>query len=635
MKVNNEYTSDQIQVLEGLEAVRKRPGMYIGGIAARGLHQLVWEIVDNSIDEALSGNCDKITISITAQNEIIVFDDGRGIPVGTHKKTGISTVETVFTILHAGGKFGGDSGYKVSGGLHGVGASVVNALSSYLEVNVYRDNNNYFQRFINGGKVENPLKIVGTTNITGTKIKFKPDATIFTTTVFDYELLKSRVKQLAYLNKGLELTLIDERTNKKNTYCFAGGVKEYVQDINKNRTVLHNKVVYAEGEYKDVVVELALQYNSTYTNHIYSFCNNINTIEGGTHEMGFRDALVRIFNNYATKHKLFTKDVTRLSGDDVKEGIVAVISIKHLDPIYEGQTKTKLSNPDVRGIVNKIISEKLEAFLMENPDLAKTIINKTVLASKARLAALRARELTRKTPLNDIAYLPGKLSDCASKNPVLSELFIVEGDSAGGSAKLGRNRETQAILPLRGKVINVEKSRIDKVFANNEIGCLIKAFGTSIGEDFQIDKLRYHKIIIMTDADVDGSHIRTLLLTFLFRYFKELIENGFVYIAQPPLYKIKVGKKGEYAYTDQQKEMILGKIDKKSRISIQRYKGLGEMDASQLWETTMDPNTRTLLRVEIQDAAEADNIFSVLMGNDVLPRRKFIQKNASYAKVDV
>ncbi len=635
MKVNNEYTAEQIQVLEGLEAVRKRPGMYIGGISTRGLHQLVWEIVDNSIDEALSGNCDKITITITKQNEIIVFDNGRGIPVGTHKTTGKSTVETVFTLLHAGGKFGGNSGYKVSGGLHGVGASVVNALSSYLEVSVYRDHNIYFQKFINGGKVEEPLKIIGSTEITGTKIKFKPDASIFVATVFDYELLKSRVKQLAYLNKGLELTLIDERSDKINIYCFEGGVKKYVEDINKNRTVLHNKVIYAEGEYKDVVVELAMQYNSTYTNHIYSFCNNINTIEGGTHELGFRDALVRILNNYANKHKLFTKDVTKLSGDDVKEGIVAVISIKHLDPIYEGQTKTKLSNPDVRGIVNKVISEKLEAFLMENPALAKTIINKTILASKARIAALKARELTRKTPMNDIAYLPGKLSDCASKDPVVSELFIVEGNSAGGSAKLGRNREIQAILPLRGKVINVEKSRIDKVFANNEIGCLIKAFGTSIGEEFQIDKLRYHKIIIMTDADVDGSHIRTLLLTFLFRYFKELIENGFIYIAQPPLYKIKVGKKNEYAYSDKEKEKILATIDKKSRVSIQRYKGLGEMDPEQLWDTTMDPNTRILLRVQIEDAAEADNIFSTLMGSDVLPRRKFIQKNASYAKVDI
>ncbi len=635
MKVNNQYTSEQIQVLEGLEAVRKRPGMYIGGIAARGLHQLVWEIVDNSIDEALSGNCNKIAITITKDNAIIVIDDGRGIPVGTHKKTGISTVETVFTILHAGGKFGGNSGYKVAGGLHGVGASVVNALSSYLEVSVYRDNNVYFQRFINGGKVEKPLTIIGKTNKTGTMIKFKPDASIFTVTTFNHELLKNRIKQLAYLNRGLELTFVDERINKKNIYCFQGGVEKYVQDINSNRTVLHNKVIYSEGEFKDVIVELGMQYNTTYTNHIYSFCNNINTIEGGTHELGFRDALVRIFNNYANKYKLFTKDVTKLSGDDVKEGIVAIISIKHLDPIYEGQTKTKLSNPDVRGIVNKIISEKLEAFLMENPIIAKTIISKTIMASKARIAALKARELTRKTPMNDIAYLPGKLSDCASKDPVVSELFIVEGDSAGGSAKLGRNRETQAILPLRGKVINVEKSRIDKVFANNEIGCLIKAFGTSIGEDFQIEKLRYHKIIIMTDADVDGSHIRTLLLTFLFRYFKELIENGFIYIAQPPLYKIKVGKKSQYAYSDKEKEVILSKIDKKSRISIQRYKGLGEMDASQLWETTMDPDGRILLRVEIEDAVAADKIFSILMGSDVLPRRKFIQKNASYATVDI
>ncbi len=634
MKVNNNYTSDQIQVLEGLEAVRKRPGMYIGSIAARGLHQLVWEIVDNSIDEALSGHCTNINIIVTTNNEIIISDDGRGIPVGRHKKTGISTVETVFTILHAGGKFGGDSGYKVSGGLHGVGASVVNALSSFLEVKVYRDNNVYFQRFINGGQVENPLKVIGTTDKTGTEIKFKPDSSIFTTTIFDHEVLKNRIKQLAYLNKGLQLTFIDEIEKTKEVFCFAGGVKEYVKELNKNRKVLHNEVVYAEGEFKDVIVELALQYNSSYTNHIYSFCNNINTIEGGTHELGFRDALVRIFNKYANSYKMFDKDISKLSGDDVKEGVVAVISIKHLDPIYEGQTKTKLSNPDVRGIVNKIISEKLEAYLMENPETAKIVVGKTILAAKARLAANKARELTRKTPMNDIAYLPGKLSDCASKDPRLSELFIVEGDSAGGSAKLGRNREFQAILPLRGKVINVEKSRIDKVFSNNEIGCLIKALGTSVGEEFNIEKLRYHKIIIMTDADVDGSHIRTLLLTFLFRYFKELIENGFVYIAQPPLYKVQVGKKAHYAYTEEQKDIIMSSLNPNARYSIQRYKGLGEMDAQQLWETTMDKQERTLLKVNIEDATVADNIFSVLMGDEVLPRRQFIQKNASYAKID-
>ncbi len=633
--VEKEYTEDQIQVLEGLEAVRKRPGMYIGSTSSRGLHHLVWEIVDNSIDEALAGICTKIIITITKNNEIVVEDNGRGIPVGIHKKTGVSTVQTVYTILHAGGKFGAGGGYKVSGGLHGVGGSVVNALSESFEVWVGHEGNLYYMRFHNGGKVDKPLAIIGQTTYRGTKVKFKPDATIFTeTTEFSYELMRDRIRQLAFLNKGLTIEVNDERNDTHESFLYEGGLREYVKFLNQNKVPLHEEVIYIEGSSQnpDMEVEIAAQYNDTYQPSIYSFCNNIYTQEGGTHEEGFRLALSKVINNYARSAKILKDADDSLTNDDVREGLTAVISVKHPDPQYEGQTKTKLGNSEIRGVVNKIFSEQLERFLMENPDAARIIVDKCMLAARARVAAKKAREATRKSALTGLSTLPGKLADCSNRDPSLCEIFIVEGNSAGGSAKGGRNREFQAILPLRGKIINVEKARQEKVLDNQEIGTMITAFGTSFGPEFDIAKLRYHKIIIMTDADVDGAHIRTLLLTFFYRYMKPLVELGHVYIAQPPLFKVTQGKSIEYAYNDQQMDDIRTRMTPGTKASIQRYKGLGEMDAEQLWETTMDPNTRVLLKVNLEDAMEADMVFDMLMGEKVEPRRDFILTNAKFVK---
>ena len=631
-KFNKAYTEDQIQVLEGLEAVRKRPGMYIATTSSKGLHHLVWEIIDNSIDEALAGYCTNIDVTITVNNEIIVVDNGRGIPVGIHKKTGVSSVETVFTILHAGGKFGETGGYKVSGGLHGVGASVVNALSEKLEVWVKSGGKLHYIRFENGGKVAEPLHEIGTTEGTGTTVKFKPDKTIFTeTTEFHYETLRDRIRQLAFLNKGLSINIKDERTGNLETFKYDGGLKEYVKFLNANRQVLHSEIIYVEGEETNIGVEVSCQYNDSYIPSIYSFCNNIFTQEGGTHEEGFRLALTKVINNYARTNRFVKEADESLTSDDVREGLTAIISVKHPDPQYEGQTKTKLGNSEVRGIVNKIFTEQLERFLLENPDQAKIIIEKSLLAAKARIAAKKARELTRKSALS-ISTLPGKLADCSSRDATLSEIFIVEGDSAGGSAKQGRNREFQAILPLRGKIINAEKAREEKVLDNQEIGTMITAFGTNIGVEFDINKLRYHKIVIMTDADVDGSHIRTLLLTFFYRYMKPLIEDGYVYIAQPPLYKVVQGKAVHYAYTEEQMDKLREQLKDGGKMNVQRYKGLGEMDAEQLWETTMDPQRRVLLKVDLEDAIEADTVFDMLMGEKVEPRRDFILTNAKFVK---
>jgi DNA gyrase subunit B len=631
-KFNKAYTEEQIQVLEGLEAVRKRPGMYIATTSSKGLHHLVWEIIDNSIDEALAGYCTNIDVTITKDNEIIVVDNGRGIPVGIHKKTGVSSVETVFTILHAGGKFGEAGGYKVSGGLHGVGASVVNALSSRLEVWVKLGGKQYYIRFENGGKVVEPLHEIGAAEDTGTTVKFKPDNTIFTETVeFHYETLRDRIRQLAFLNKGLNISIKDERSDAFESFKYDGGLKEYIKFLNANRQVLHNQIVYVDGEEANIGVEISCQYNDSYIPSIYSFCNNIFTQEGGTHEEGFRFALTKVINNYARSNRFVKEADESLTSDDVREGLTAIISVKHPDPQYEGQTKTKLGNSEVRGIVNKIFTEQLERFLLENPDQAKIIIEKSMLAAKARVAAKKARELTRKSALS-ISTLPGKLADCSSRDATLSEIFIVEGDSAGGSAKQGRNREFQAILPLRGKIINAEKAREEKVLDNQEIGTMITAFGTNIGVDFDVAKLRYHKIVIMTDADVDGSHIRTLLLTFLYRYMKPLIEDGYVYIAQPPLYKVMQGKSFHYAYTEDQMDKLREQLKDGGKMNVQRYKGLGEMDAEQLWETTMDPERRVLLKVDLEDAIEADTVFDMLMGEKVEPRRDFILTNAKFVK---
>ena len=627
----NEYKAGNIQVLEGLEAVRKRPGMYIGSTGPKGLHHLVWEIVDNSIDEAMAGYASEVVIKLHSDGSIDISDDGRGIPVGIHPKTGKSTVETVLTVLHAGGKFDSDS-YKVSGGLHGVGASVVNALSKKLEVWISRDNNLWYQEYTNGGKPTSDLKVIGKVDKTGTRIKFWPDETIMETTKFDSDIIMDHARQIAYLNKGLKIKVYDEKNDKKKSFCFEGGLLEYVKELNKSKTAIHPEIIYSEKVVNKIEVEVAMQYNTGYTSNIVSYANNISTSEGGTHERGFFDALVRIFNAYATQHNLFKDEKEKMTRDDVKEGLTAVISIKHPDPIFEGQTKAKLGNTDARSATNTTFSESLERFLAENPEQAKMLIQKTLLAQRARFAAASAREATRKTSIFDGGALPGKLADCASKNPTLSELYLVEGNSAGGSAKMGRNREFQAILPLRGKVINCEKARIDKVFANNEIASLITAIGTKIGEDFDINKIRYYKIIIMTDADVDGAHIRTLLLTFLYRHLKPLIEYGFVYIAQPPLYKITIGKKNTYCYSDEEKNEFLKSLDPNKRYSIQRYKGLGEMDPEQLWETTMDPDKRKMSQVQIYDAASADLTFSMLMGDDVGPRRKFIEDNAKYVK---
>lgn len=632
--VDHSYTADDIQVLEGLEAVRMRPGMYIGSTSSRGLHHLVWEIVDNGIDEALAGFASQIDVTIEKDDIIAVRDNGRGMPVGIHEKTGISAVETIMTVLHAGGKFGGGA-YKVSGGLHGVGASVVNALSEWLEVTVYQDGKIYFIRFENGGNTVAPLKIIGQTKETGTLVRFKADPEIFKeTTVYDFETLNSRLRQLAFLNKNIRLTLTDEREEEPVhvDYHYAGGIMEYVRYLNKSRSVLSDKVIYVEGLQDGILAEVALQYNDGYQSQIYSFCNNIHTHEGGFHEDGFRMALTRVINNYAKNNNLIKKEET-LSQDDVKEGLVAIISIKHPDPQYEGQTKTKLGNSEVRKIVSNIAGDQIARFFLENPNDAKAIVDKAIVASKARIAAKKARELTRrKSALDGISSLPGKLTDCSSKDASECEIYIVEGDSAGGSAKQGRDAKTQAILPLRGKILNVEKARTHRIFENAEIRSMITAFGCGIQDEVDLDKLRYHKIVIMTDADVDGSHICTLMLTFLYRFMKPVIENGYVYIAQPPLYKIQKGKKIAYAYKEE--EMSALREEFKDGYKIQRYKGLGEMDAEQLWETTMDPKNRVLKRVTIDDAMEADNVFNMLMGEDVEPRRKFITKNATYAKLD-
>lgn len=632
--VDHSYTADDIQVLEGLEAVRMRPGMYIGSTSSRGLHHLVWEIVDNGIDEALAGFASQIDVTIEKDDIIAVRDNGRGMPVGIHEKTGISAVETIMTVLHAGGKFGGGA-YKVSGGLHGVGASVVNALSEWLEVTVYQDGKIYFIRFENGGNTVAPLKIIGQTKETGTLVRFKADPEIFKeTTVYDFETLNSRLRQLAFLNKNIRLTLTDEREEEPVhvDYHYAGGIMEYVRYLNKSRSVLSDKVIYVEGLQDGILAEVALQYNDGYQSQIYSFCNNIHTHEGGFHEDGFRMALTRVINNYAKNNNLIKKEET-LSQDDVKEGLVAIISIKHPDPQYEGQTKTKLGNSEVRKIVSNIAGDQIARFFLENPNDAKAIVDKAIVASKARIAAKKARELTRrKSALDGISSLPGKLTDCSSKDASECEIYIVEGDSAGGSAKQGRDAKTQAILPLRGKILNVEKARTHRIFENAEIRSMITAFGCGIQDEVDLDKLRYHKIVIMTDADVDGSHICTLMLTFLYRFMKPVIENGYVYIAQPPLYKIQKGKKIAYAYKEE--EMPALREEFKDGYKIQRYKGLGEMDAEQLWETTMDPKNRILKRVTIDDAMEADNVFNMLMGEDVEPRREFITKNATYAKLD-
>ena len=634
-KVEKEYDSSAIQVLEGLEAVRKRPGMYIGTTSSRGLHHLVWEIVDNAIDEALAGYCTHIEVTICKDNSIIVKDDGRGIPTDIHPKTGKSTVETVYTVLHAGGKFGG-GGYKVSGGLHGVGASVVNALSDWLEVKVYRDGNVYYQRFSHGGHPDDSLKIIDQCDKdrTGTTVHFLPDDEIFTeTTVYDYDILKTRLKELAFLNKGLRISLFDEReADKKDSFCYEGGIVEYVQMLNKSKTPIHETIVDVEGEEKDIKVEVALQYNETYNESIYSFVNNITTPEGGTHEDGVRRALTRILNKYATTNNLLKEKDDPLTGEDVREGVTMIISVKHPNPQFEGQTKTKLGNSEVRGIADKIFSEAFERFLLENPDQARIILDKAMTASRARVAAKKARELTRRKGDLDITNFYGKLSDCKSKDATVSEIFLVEGDSAGGSAIKGRDSMTQAILPLRGKILNVEKARLDRALGNEEIRTIITAFGTGIGEEFDLSKLRYHKIIIMTDADVDGSHIRVLLLTLFYRFFRPIVEAGHVYAAQPPLFCIKHGKVIKYVLNEEERDEYLAGLSPNTKYEITRMKGLGEMDAEELNETTMDIKSRVLRQITVDDAIAADEVFSKLMGEEVEPRREFIETNATYVE---
>ncbi len=635
MNENKVYDSSSIQVLEGLEAVRKRPGMYIGSTSEKGLHHLVWEIVDNSIDEALAGYAKNIEVIINKDNSVTVKDDGRGIPVGIHPKTGKSTVETIYTVLHAGGKFGG-GGYKVSGGLHGVGASVVNALSEWLEVRVYKDGNVYFQKFEDGGKPDADLKIIDTCSKdrTGTTVTFKPDPEIFTeTTEFNYETLQTRLRELAFLNRGLLISLVDGRVDdRSDKFLYEGGITEYVQLLNKNKTPIHNTILDITGEENDISLEVALQYNESFNSSIYSFVNNITTPEGGTHEDGVRRALTRILNKYALANGMLKEKDEGLTGEDVREGLTMIISLKHPNPQFEGQTKTKLGNAEVRSIADKIFSESFERFLLENPDEAKIIVEKAITATRARIAAKRARELTRRKNVLEVSSLPGKLADCSSKDASISEIYIVEGDSAGGSAKSGRDSRTQAILPLRGKILNVEKARTDKIFANNEIRSMITAFGTGIGDEFDISKLRYHKIIIMTDADVDGSHIRILLLTFFYRYFRPLVEGGYIYAAQPPLYKIDYNKVSKYVYSDEEKDEYMKTIPESVKVTIQRYKGLGEMDAEQLWETTMNIENRTLLKITVDDAMKADQVLSELMGEEVDPRREFIEKNAKFVQ---
>ena len=629
-----EYGADQIQILEGLEAVRKRPGMYIGSTSSKGLHHLVYEIVDNAVDEALAGFCDTVKVYINEDNSITVRDNGRGIPVGINKKKGIPAVEVVFTILHAGGKFGG-GGYKVSGGLHGVGASVVNALSTWLEVDIFHEGKIYRQRY-ERGKVMYPLKIVGDTDKRGTEVRFLPDPTIFEETVFDFSVLKQRLREMAFLTKGLKIVLKDKRPeeNVALTFHYEGGIREYVEYLNKSKEVLYPQVIYCEGKKGDVVVEVALQHNDSYNEGVYSFVNNITTPEGGTHLAGFRSALTKTFNDYARKNKLLKDSEQNLTGDDIREGLVAIVSIKIPEPQFEGQTKQKLGNSEARGAVDSVVSEQLTYFLEQNPNVAKIICEKAVLAQRAREAARKARDLTRRKSALDGMSLPGKLADCSDKDPQNCEIYIVEGDSAGGSAKTARDRATQAILPLRGKILNVEKARLDKIYGNKEIKAMITAFGTGIHEEFDISKLRYHKIIIMTDADVDGAHIATLLLTFLYRFMPELIKQGYVYLAQPPLYKVEKNKKVWYAYDDNELNNILTEIGRDGNNKIQRYKGLGEMDAEQLWETTMDPEKRILLRVTMDEAAtsEIDLTFTTLMGDKVEPRREFIEENARFVK---
>ena len=634
ISAGQEYGADQIQILEGLEAVRKRPGMYIGSTSSKGLHHLVYEIVDNAVDEALAGFCDTVKVYINEDNSITVRDNGRGIPVGINKKKGIPAVEVVFTILHAGGKFGG-GGYKVSGGLHGVGASVVNALSTWLEVDIFHEGKIYRQRY-ERGKVMYPLKIVGDTDKRGTEVRFLPDPTIFEETVFDFAVLKQRLREMAFLTKGLKIVLKDKRPeeNVALTFHYEGGIREYVEYLNKSKEVLYPQVIYCEGKKGDVVVEVALQHNDSYNEGVYSFVNNITTPEGGTHLAGFRSALTKTFNDYARKNKLLKDSEQNLTGDDIREGLVAIVSIKIPEPQFEGQTKQKLGNSEARGAVDSVVSEQLTYFLEQNPNVAKIICEKAVLAQRAREAARKARDLTRRKSALDGMSLPGKLADCSDKDPQNCEIYIVEGDSAGGSAKTARSRATQAILPLRGKILNVEKSRLDKILVNNEIRAMITAFGTGIHEDFDITKLRYNKIIIMTDADVDGAHIATLLLTFLYRFMPDLIKEGHVYLAQPPLYKVEKNKKVWYAYSDEELNKILTDIGRDGNNKIQRYKGLGEMDASQLWETTMDPEKRILLRVNMDDdaASELDMTFDTLMGDRVEPRREFIEANAKYVQ---
>ncbi len=632
--MSEEYGASQIQILEGLEAVRKRPGMYIGSTSSKGLHHLVYEIVDNAVDEALAGYCDTISVTINKDNSITVVDNGRGIPVDIQKKAGRPAVEVVFTILHAGGKFGG-GGYKVSGGLHGVGASVVNALSEWLEVVVYKDGKKYKQRY-ERGKVMNDLEVVGETTRRGTKVTFLPDKEIFEETVYDFDILKERLREMAFLTKGIKIMLVDERPEERveRIFHYEGGLKEYVQFLNKSKQCLYEDIIYCEGKKDDVYVEVALQHNDTYNETCFSFVNNINTPEGGTHMTGFRNALTKTFNDYARRSKLLKDNEPSLSGEDIREGLTAIVSVKIAEPQFEGQTKQKLGNSEARGAVDAVVSDKLMIFLEQNPTVGKTIVEKAVLAQRARDAARKARDLTRRKTALETMALPGKLADCSDKDPSKCEIYIVEGDSAGGSAKTARSRATQAILPLRGKILNVEKARLDKILTNAEIKAMITAFGTGIHDDFDITKLRYHKIIIMTDADVDGAHISTLLLTFLYRFMPDLIAQGYVYLAQPPLYKIEKNKKVWYAYDDDELDAILKEIGRDQNNKIQRYKGLGEMDPEQLWETTMDPEKRILLRVTMDDAKSLalDETFNILMGDNVEPRREFIEKNAKYVK---
>ena len=635
-KVQHEYGADEIQILEGLEAVRKRPGMYIGSTSSRGLHHLVYEIVDNAVDEALAGFCDTIYVTINKDNSVTVIDNGRGIPVGINHKAGLPAVEVVFTVLHAGGKFGG-GGYKVSGGLHGVGASVVNALSNWLEVEIYHEGKVYRQRY-ERGKVMEKLTVIGDCEEgkTGTKVTFLPDDTIFETTIFDFNVLKQRFREMAFLTKGLKIVLKDDREEepKERTFHYEGGIKEFVTYLNRSATPLYEQIIYCEGMVNNVSVEVAMQHNDSYSDNTYGFVNNITTPEGGTHVVGFRNAITKTFNDYARKNKLLRDNEPNLSGEDIREGLTAIISVKIEDPQFEGQTKQKLGNSEARGAVDNVVSKQLEIFLEQNPAVGKIIVEKSVMSQRAREAARKARDLTRRKSALDNMALPGKLADCSDKNPENCEIYIVEGDSAGGSAKTARDRATQAILPLRGKILNVEKARLDRIYGNAEIKAMITAFGTGIHEDFDISKLRYHKIIIMTDADVDGAHISTLLLTFMYRFMPDLIKEGYVYLAQPPLYKLERNKKVWYAYSDEELDSILQEVGRDNNNKIQRYKGLGEMDAEQLWDTTMDPEHRVLLRVTMDDetASELDLTFTTLMGDKVEPRREFIEENAQYVQ---